>query len=867
MPKVHKMRSKIRAAKVSLGILMLFALQCVSSQAIAQSLCPTDTFADQTAQDDPNESVDANSVNNPLNVTVNDSVPGGFSFIGIVAVGSPSGGGTVTFNSDTIFYTPPSGQGGFTDTFDYAFLIGGDGDFCSEATVTVAVGPLGSIDAVNDQFNIVANSGAVDFDVLDNDSGDPISITSVTQGSDGGSVSIINGALISYTPPANFPNAFVDTFSYTIQGAGTLLGSEDTATVTVLGPDAPPPPPEEDVVQAREDNIRIEASQGRVELDVLDNDVGDNLVISSVNGSVRGRVGRTNDGLRIVYVPPTDVVGTITEIFSYSVASVSNTQQLATLKQRPTAAAVRLTVVGRDASVATPAIARVPTSSIGKIQSDLPVARAVENLCDLLTFRNDPRKFVNDPRPPGGLTAAQQDLRIDACSIVNEPDVGRQRSAIRQISGGQHQFSDTVLRFAKVNAGVITRRLSELRKLGNSETTPPSSSLPPRDHEHLVKNNLRLQRGESGISSIDNRRVHSNNRYDDDTQDVGAESTNESIVDTLSVTSNSTYMSFPLGGGAGDDDGLFGNRWGMFVSAGGGNGDGDDTEFEFDFNSYNVTVGIDKTLPGTSKTWVFGGAISTGKVETDAAGGAGETNSDSVGITLYGSMFGTNGWYLDGALDISQSDIDIDRVVDFTASGRSVRQTSRGNSDGDELGLSIGGGKDIYRGANTISTSIRLQYIDGSVDGLTENIVGQDSGFGLSLQTDKFDIESFRSEIGIQFNRAISTKSGVVLPFAGATWIHEFEDRGSDIPARFVVDPFSNEFTQLEEDAPGGSNRPTLFVIPGGENDSNYARLSFGSSFGFAGGKSAWISINTLAGLDSVSSTQYTAGFRWEFGN
>ncbi len=851
--------------------LLFFALLCFSTLASAQF---TECFdPDPTAANDDLVSVDANSQGNSLDVLANDSrftggvncpaFGGGSTTIADVTPMVGSEGGTINTDGSALFYTPPLGKGEITETFTYTarFTIvfdgGGTESITDTAQVTVTVGPIGSVDAVDDQFDIASGSGAVDFDVLANDSGSPVVITTVTQGSNGGAVGIISGTAIRYTPPANFPNAFVDTFSYTIQGTGPLQGSQDTAVVTVRGPDAPPA----DSIAARDDNFQINASAGQVELSVLDNDVGDNLVISSVNGNVRGRIGRTGDGRRIVYVPPANLVGNITELFSYTIATRSR-QPSGAVKLRPTSAVVKLTVLGGNAL--TP-IGQVPTSSIGKIKSDLPIARAVENLCDLLTFRNDPRTFANDPRPPGGLSAAQQDLRQCACAIVNESDVGRQRNAIKQLSGGQHQFSDTVLRFAKANAGVIQRRLSELRTLATGGTASPLSSLASKNRELLVENDLSRQRGSTDISRFNDSR--SNPSYDEYDQKAVAEIDNPSVFDTLSVNTNSTYMSFPLGGGAGDtDNGLFGNRWGIFVSASSGNGDGDDAEFEFDFDSYDVTVGIDNTRPGAERTWVFGGALSAGSVETEADGGAGETKSDSVGVTLYGALFGTNGWYLDAALDISRSDIDIDRVVNFTASGKSVFQTSSGDTEGDELGLSIGGGKEFNVGANTVSADIRLQYIDGSVDGLTENIVGQDNGFGLALQTDDFDIESFRSEIGIQFTRAISTKFGVVLPFAGATWIHEFEDRGSDIPARFVVDPFSNEFNQLEEDAPGGSNRPTLFVIPGDENDSNYARLSLGSSFNFAGGKSAWFSIDTVAGLDDINSTRYTAGFRWEIG-
>ncbi len=87
--------------------------------------------------------------------------------------------------------------------------------------------------ANDDSVVVLPTDVAVPLDVLANDNtsgdlGESLAITSVTQGSQGGTVSII-GNLVSYTPPATFNGS--DTFTYTIND-GTP-GSYDTATVTV----------------------------------------------------------------------------------------------------------------------------------------------------------------------------------------------------------------------------------------------------------------------------------------------------------------------------------------------------------------------------------------------------------------------------------------------------------------------------------------------------------------------------------------------------------------------------------------------------------------------------------------------------------
>jgi CSLREA domain-containing protein len=93
-------------------------------------------------------------------------------------------------------------------------------------------------DAVDDTATVEVNSGAHSINVLVNDSdpdSDPLTITGVTQGTNGGVVST-NGASVTYTSAANFVGT--DTFTYTIDDG---QGGTDTATVTVTVEDTTPP--------------------------------------------------------------------------------------------------------------------------------------------------------------------------------------------------------------------------------------------------------------------------------------------------------------------------------------------------------------------------------------------------------------------------------------------------------------------------------------------------------------------------------------------------------------------------------------------------------------------------------------------------
>lgn len=116
--------------------------------------------------------------------------------------------------------TRPCDDGGITNA------SGGDGGDVGafERQVACAAGPP---DAIDDNFAVNEDSGANVFDVLANDTGDSLSITSVTQGMNG-SVTF-TAASVTYTPNANFHGN--DSFTYTVTDSNA---ASDTATVFVV---------------------------------------------------------------------------------------------------------------------------------------------------------------------------------------------------------------------------------------------------------------------------------------------------------------------------------------------------------------------------------------------------------------------------------------------------------------------------------------------------------------------------------------------------------------------------------------------------------------------------------------------------------
>lgn len=326
-------------------------------------------------------------------------------------------------------------------------------------------------------------------------------------------------------------------------------------------------------------------------------------------------------------------------------------------------------------------------------------------------------------------------------------------------------------------------------------------------------------------------------------------------------------MQYQSGGAAGDGFG----RWGVFVNGTVSTGDKDQTRREagFDFDSYTLTGGVDYRVTD----YAFAGvALGVSKSEADINSNStnslgGEVDTDGFTITAYGTIYREDGIYVEGSVGYGENDHETERNISYTASGTTVRQTAIGDTDGDQFFAHLAVGKDIPRNGWTIGVAGRLDYLDGEVDGFRERMSRPGAaGGGMALEIGDQDLESLTSTVGLQVAKAISTAQGVVQPFGRAEWIHQFEDESENVRARFVFDPFSENFVQGAQPGSPAAGSPTTFVIRSDDPDENYFRVGGGVSVQFAGGKAGFLALDTILGLDDVSNYILTLGFRWELG-
>lgn len=166
------------------------------------------------------------------------------------------------------------------------------------ARINITVTPGANLVAINDQVATLYNT-SVAINVLNNDTGSNISLSSEVSSQMGGTISQNQNSLV-FTPALGYTGE--DSFTYTITDD---CGQSETATVTITINSAP-------IINAIDDEFTIECFTS-TNIQVLNNDLGDGISISSVippagvninigTGGLLNLSGITNENFNFDYV-------------------------------------------------------------------------------------------------------------------------------------------------------------------------------------------------------------------------------------------------------------------------------------------------------------------------------------------------------------------------------------------------------------------------------------------------------------------------------------------------------------------------------------------------------------------------------------
>ncbi|MGV3607065.1 MAG: Ig-like domain-containing protein [Planctomycetaceae bacterium] len=367
-------------------------------------------------------SVNEDTTNNTLNVLANDTInPGSGNVLTIDSVTS-AGHGTVTIATDgkSLLYTPSANYFG-SDTFTYT-VRNQNGDL-STANVTVNVQNVNDMPtASSDAVTVAEDSGNTIVNVLANDTSSPdtgetLSVIGVTQGTQGGIVTIgANGQNIIYRPAANKNGT--ETFTYTISdGNGGTSSAIVTVTIT----------PQNDNPTVVNDTATVTEDSTANHVNVMGNDssspdTGETLVVTAVTqGNKGGTVAIGANGVDVLYTPAANFYGT--ETFTYTIsdgnggtATGTVTMTVTNTNDPPTAntdtlqayknTEVTLDVLANDSSLPDPAETFTITAVTQPAHGTVTIAADGKTVKYLATTGyTGADSFTYTMRDPGGLTS------------------------------------------------------------------------------------------------------------------------------------------------------------------------------------------------------------------------------------------------------------------------------------------------------------------------------------------------------------------------------------------------------------------------------------------------------------------------------
>ncbi len=432
-----------------------------------------------------------------------------------------------------------------------------------------------------------------------------------------------------------------------------------------------------------------------------------------------------------------------------------------------------------------------------------------------------------------------------------EADFERRFVAISQGLGDQEGLTDR----QRTVAGALDNACAALQEIPEGERTPRQNDLiaicdaaagadvPGAIYDGLAPDEVAAQ-GRASLQTMRQQLQNVSTRIGELRAGASGFSTSGLAVALHGEQLPVRLIGNALGGGAGDDDFLAFSRWGLFVngSASFGSRERTDNEPGFRSRSFGLTAGIDYRF--TSET-VAGVALGVTRTDSDLRANAGGVDVDGYSLSLYGTHFLPNAFYVDGIVTVGYNRYDTVRTVFSGPNGQSALAKPSGN----EYAVGLNAGYDHASGPWTASLQAGLDYVRVEIDSYTERPSNPNNpGTGAMLAIGSQTIESTTAEAAVQLTYAASYPWGVML-YSGRFGVErEFNDDSRRINARFLEDPTGNTFA-LRTDAP----------------DRTYLNIGAGMTAQMARGRAAYIFFESVEGISGYSLYHVDLGFRMEF--
>ncbi|MEM8942633.1 MAG: autotransporter outer membrane beta-barrel domain-containing protein [Pseudomonadota bacterium] len=329
-----------------------------------------------------------------------------------------------------------------------------------------------------------------------------------------------------------------------------------------------------------------------------------------------------------------------------------------------------------------------------------------------------------------------------------------------------------------------------------------------------------------------------------------------------------------LGGGAAAGESGSLKRAGFFINGSYNTGERDASALEngFDFDMFGVTAGFDYRFD----SGVLGVSVGYDDFSSEFSPSSVVSGGDIEASGFSGSLFGLldlGNFFIDGIATFGALDYDIDRILEYSSANNDPNcqcpdqnRTIVSASDGDHTSISVNAGWQWYANEWLIQPTIGLSVRNYKIDGYTE----EDSlpTGGMTLRYGDQDIDSMQSVVGIQISKAINRDFGVLRPWFGVEWYHEFEDDQSTLDAKYaqedVLAATANPALGFSSEL-GVGNCLSCFSLASEAPDTDFGVIGAGLSFVFPNFVQLLFYYEGLVGYEDLTSNAFTVNFRSQF--
>jgi outer membrane autotransporter protein len=204
-------------------------------------------------------------------------------------------------------------------------------------------------------------------------------------------------------------------------------------------------------------------------------------------------------------------------------------------------------------------------------------------------------------------------------------------------------------------------------------------------------------------------------------------------------------------------------------------------------NFAGLLFGMDRAI---SDAWRVGGVFAYSNAAINNTGNsAGDTTRvNSYSLLGYASLTAPR-WYATLSAGAVLQRYDTKRVVNFTGfSGQAA-----GSFNGTQYVARAEAGYPLIVGPVRVTPLASLTY-----SYLQQNAYTETGGNGAALSVGSAHASSVRSEMGMKFERELTTAYGVLVPEFQVTWRHEYDNTRVQTTASFASDPTgATSFTSL----------------------------------------------------------------------